>query len=111
MKYKIDNLGRITIPAEFRRNLGINTGDDVKITLEDGKIVVQKNSGKNYDDLLKQNEFLMTRENKLQNIELFVNETLNKYENLLKEEQNPDVASFVIERIKILENIKERIGE
>lgn len=38
---KIDDLGRVVIPAEFRRTLGIQEGDDLEITLEDGQVVVR----------------------------------------------------------------------
>lgn len=39
---KIDNLGRIVVPKEIRRNLNIHNGDDVQIFIEEDKIVLKK---------------------------------------------------------------------
>ena len=38
IKTKMSNSGRVVIPAAYRRELGINPGDDVVLTLEDGEI-------------------------------------------------------------------------
>ena len=38
VKTKIGNGGRLVIPAAYRRELGINPGDDVFLTLEEGEI-------------------------------------------------------------------------
>lgn len=37
---KIDVLGRVVIPAEFRNVLGIVDGDEVSISLENGVIMI-----------------------------------------------------------------------
>ncbi|MDJ0662053.1 MAG: AbrB/MazE/SpoVT family DNA-binding domain-containing protein [Crocosphaera sp.] len=37
---KITDGGRIVIPAEYRRALALNTGDDVILTLEEGTISI-----------------------------------------------------------------------
>ncbi len=110
MKYKVDELGRITIPIEFRKKLGIKTGEKVEISIDNGVIKVRQCSDKSYDDLIKENEFLIKRENKLQVVEQWVNNTLNKYEELLKEETNQDVITLLNNRIEILKLIEE-IGE
>ena len=39
---RIDHLGRIVIPAELRRLLGINEGDHVQFSAEDGRVVIEK---------------------------------------------------------------------
>lgn len=39
---KIDNLGRIVVPKEIRKNLNIHNGDDVQIFIEGDKIVLKK---------------------------------------------------------------------
>lgn len=39
---KIDELGRIVLPIEIRRNLGINEKDPIEIFVEDDKIIMQK---------------------------------------------------------------------
>lgn len=38
---KIDDLGRIVIPAEMRRVLGIHEGDELEITLEEDRVAVR----------------------------------------------------------------------
>ncbi len=39
---KIDDLGRIVIPAETRRLFNINDGDELAISVEDDTIVIRK---------------------------------------------------------------------
>lgn len=42
MVRKIDDLGRIVIPAETRRLLGISEGDELEIGVENEAIVIRK---------------------------------------------------------------------
>lgn len=42
IKREIDDLGRITVPADFREELGIEVGDVLEVYMEDGKIVYEK---------------------------------------------------------------------
>lgn len=44
---KIDSLGRIVIPKELRKNLGIKDGDSLEIFLDEDKIVLHKCSSLN----------------------------------------------------------------
>ena len=39
---KLDELGRITLPIELRRTLGVDDRDPLEIYVEDGKIVLSK---------------------------------------------------------------------
>lgn len=39
---KLDELGRITIPIELRRNLNVNDRDPLEIFVEDDKIILKK---------------------------------------------------------------------
>lgn len=39
---KVDELGRVVIPMEIRRNLGINEKDPMEIFIDGDKIVLQK---------------------------------------------------------------------
>lgn len=39
---RIDNLGRVVVPKEIRRSLGIKEGDPVEISLEGDSICIQK---------------------------------------------------------------------
>ncbi len=41
---RLDNLGRITLPIELRRSLGIDDRDSIEIFTEDNKIILQKYS-------------------------------------------------------------------
>ena len=38
---KLDQLGRIVIPKSVKAELGLNEGDSLKITCENGKIVME----------------------------------------------------------------------
>jgi len=42
MVRKIDDLGRIVVPAETRRLFNIHEGDELAITVENGGIVLRK---------------------------------------------------------------------
>lgn len=42
MVRKVDELGRLVLPAEIRRNLGINEGDSMEIFTDESRIVLQK---------------------------------------------------------------------
>ena len=37
---KIDELGRVVIPMEFRKNMGIEPGDPVEVFAENGRIIL-----------------------------------------------------------------------
>ena len=39
---KVDELGRIVIPKELRKNLSIKNSDDLEITIENDKIILEK---------------------------------------------------------------------
>ncbi len=40
IRRKIDDLGRVVIPSQFRRALGIDEGDELEITLESDRVVI-----------------------------------------------------------------------
>lgn len=61
IKREIDDLGRITVPADFREELGIEAGDALEVYTEDGKIVYEKIDK---PDLKQQIESLKDRINK-----------------------------------------------
>ena len=49
---KIDELGRIVIPKEIRRNLGIRDGESLEIYTDEDNIILKKHSQiKRYEDL------------------------------------------------------------
>jgi transcriptional pleiotropic regulator of transition state genes len=39
---RIDQLGRVVVPAEFRRTMGIREGDLLEVTAEDGRLILRK---------------------------------------------------------------------
>lgn len=42
MKKTIDSLGRIVIPKEIRKELGIAPGDEMNIDIQEGKLTIYK---------------------------------------------------------------------
>ena len=38
----VDSIGRLVIPIELRREIGINTGEPVHMFVEDGRVIVEK---------------------------------------------------------------------
>lgn len=49
---RIDDLGRLVIPKEFRRTIKVNEGDELEISLRGSEIVVKKYNG-NLEDVIK----------------------------------------------------------
>ncbi len=90
---RVDDLGRIVIPKEVRRQLGISEGTPMELYMEDGKVIFQK-----YNT----SECIMERIKELQNAlyedeSMFGNEKVRKAEEhikalkeIFKEEQNAD---------------------
>ncbi len=42
MEAEVEDKGRITIPAQIRRNLGISKGDKFDITTKDGALILKR---------------------------------------------------------------------
>ena len=38
---KIDKLGRLVIPKEYRKKLGIDCGDEIDISAKDGELIIK----------------------------------------------------------------------
>lgn len=84
---KIDELGRIVIPKEIRKNLNIRNGEDVQIYIEEDKIILKKyqkmgsiqENAQKYLNLFNKfvsNEILITDKEKI--IASSINNYLNK---------------------------------
>jgi transcriptional pleiotropic regulator of transition state genes len=39
---KVDHLGRIVVPVEFRRLLGIHEGDELEVTMDGDRVVLTR---------------------------------------------------------------------
>lgn len=64
---KLDELGRITLPIELRRSLGIAERDALEIYTEDDKIILKKaNAGDVFtgatDDLIEYHDKMVSKE-------------------------------------------------
>lgn len=64
MEKRIDNLGRIVIPREMRKSIGVEDGDNVTIELIDNKIVIS-NPSENDEFLNFLNEFKINHDSEL----------------------------------------------
>lgn len=64
---KIDSLGRIVIPKEIRKNLGIRDGESLEILIEDDKVILSKcsslNSIRNYASVMVDIIYSVTKKN------------------------------------------------
>lgn len=57
---RMDDLGRVVIPKEIRRNLHLKEGDPLELFTEDGAVVFRKYSFFNMEDYPKKLERLLT---------------------------------------------------
>ena len=65
---KIDDLGRIVLPKELRNSLNINSGDDLEITIDNNKIILEKFSKlDSFENIIKKfiNCFYVSEDSKL----------------------------------------------
>lgn len=54
MNRKIDDLGRIVIPSEMRKHIGIKNGQDVNVELVDNKVIISNPNNNSILDKLEQ---------------------------------------------------------
>lgn len=74
MKRKIDELGRIVIPKEMRKELDIKENDPLNIEVQDNKIIITKPDTVDYKAIVKEaREYLLK-------IEAFQNSGIGFYE-------------------------------
>lgn len=85
---KIDNLGRIVIPREYRKILNIKDYDLINITLNNNKLVLKKqNNSIDYEEILynvlkskKDYNYLVTKED-VRKLELLINDFIQDMKN------------------------------
>lgn len=105
---KIDELGRIVIPKEIRRTLGIKDGEEIEIFIDEENIILKK-----HHRLLGFKEVALkyvSLFNKLVNINLFITDRdkiLVTNKNEYKELEDYNISSVLS---KIIEERKETIG-
>ena len=100
---KIDELGRIVVPKEIRKNLGIKSGEDVQIYIEEDKIILKK-----YQKMLSLKELsdrylLKIRKLTNNNIivtdkEKIISDSLKKYDNVKIDDK---IENYIRERKQI----------
>lgn len=90
---RVDDLGRIVIPKEIRRTLGVSEGTPMELFTEDGKLIVQKYEvGMCIEDRL----------NELQN-------TFLEFKEDLDHEAEKVIGEHIEELSKIIKQVKERV--
>ncbi|HIT10111.1 MAG TPA: AbrB/MazE/SpoVT family DNA-binding domain-containing protein [Candidatus Onthousia faecigallinarum] len=85
---KIDNLGRIVIPREYRKILNIKDYDLINITLNNNKLVLKKqNNSIDYEEILynvlkskKDYNYLVTKED-VRKLELLIDDFIQDMKN------------------------------
>lgn len=85
---KIDNLGRIVIPREYRKILNIKDYDLINITLNNNKLVLKKqNNTIDYEEILynvlkskKDYNYLVTKED-VRKLELLIDDFIQDMKN------------------------------
>lgn len=113
---RIDELGRIVIPKEIRKNLKIREGDNIEIYINDEEeIILRKYSSlKNVKDfaqrftdsissLLKTNVFITDKDHIIA-----ASGNLKKF--YIDKDLSPDLLSYIERRISILENHNKKIS-
>ena len=112
---RIDELGRIVIPKEIRKNLKIREGDNIEIFVNDSEEVILRkySSLKNIKDfaqrftdsissLLKENVFTTDKDH-------IISASGNLKKEVLEREISEELLSFIERRVPILENHKKKI--
>ena len=110
---KIDELGRIVIPKEIRRNLGIRDGESLEIFLDDDAILLKKhNQMHNFLDIGTKLVNIITS---LVDIDLLITDrekvicTSEKYQNFLNQDLDAKLISL-IERYNLDQYDREVLG-
>ena len=108
MTRRIDELGRLVIPKEIRKNLKIKDNDQIEINIVDNKIILSKY------DILKKDEvihqlLLCIKKILNKNILFTSRDKIIDYSLLNKEILNSDILSY--EDANIIENRKSSIND
>ena len=110
---RIDELGRIVIPKEIRKNLKIRDSDELDINIEGNTIILNKHELVEDHKIIK--DFLYTINKYLKKNILFtsrekiINYSLSNNENIKNLELNNNVSN-IIENRKTITNLDKKIG-
>lgn len=110
---RIDELGRIVIPKEIRKNLEIRNGDIMDISIDENKIILTKQHLKN--DIALLSNKLINIINQIYKINIFVCDydkiisTSYDYNNLLNEKITKELINLIEDRKIYISEDKEQI--
>ena len=107
MTRRIDELGRLVIPKEIRKNLKIKENDQIEIMVVDNKIVLNKFENINHD----RNIVILINclKKKINHNILFTSRDKVIYSSL-NSKVNDDISSLCEEIVNIIENRKDYVG-
>ncbi len=86
---KMDDLGRIVIPKEFRQQLGIEEGESLEISIQDNRIVIERETSADVEveDALTKEEYQGVVQETIEDVQDY----LGKVSELLEELQHLDL--------------------
>lgn len=86
---KIDDFGKVIIPREFRHQLQIKEGDFVELSIQDGKIIIEKETDEEVEEVEEVEDVSTKEEYKgaVQETVEDIQKHLEKISNLLEELQ------------------------
>ncbi len=104
---RIDELGRIVLPKEIRRNLGIREGENLEIFVEDDKVILKKHSKiKDYKETIYTICEMVTS---VYDVNLLVTDRdrfvyANRFQDLENKEIDSKFIHFIHQRESVLKN-------
>ena len=105
---RIDELGRIVIPKEIRRNLGIRDGESIEIFIDDNSIILKKHSRlANTSDII---EKLGTLTHDIMNYNIIITDrekVILSYGNLVENLKNKIISPKLIDLIDLRETLSD----
>lgn len=107
MTRRIDELGRLVIPKEIRKNLKIKDNDQVEITVVDNKIVLNKFDNLDKDRVV---NIIINTLKKMLNKNIFYTSRDTIIDYALIDKKNMDKLSLNEDMMNIIENRKDLIN-
>ena len=105
---KIDELGRIVIPKEIRRNLGIRDGENIEIFIDSDNIILHKHSQiHKYEQITNK---LCNTVTSIIDVDIIITDrekvvaTTKKYDNLIDKKINQKLITLIDNRESLISN-------